>query len=119
MSELTTMLQNYGCREMDVTLERFLGDESFYLSILNKVIVDPGFERLGDELQGTDAEEAFNTAHMLKGIIANCGLTPLYELITEIVEPLRKGKMDGLLPIYNNLMTERNSLAAMIEAISI
>ena len=31
---------------------------------------------------------------MLKGIISNCDITPLYELIIQIVEPLRSGQAD-------------------------
>lgn len=59
---------------------------------------DEGFDALSAALEQGDASTAFDRAHALKGVLANLGLTPLFEQVEKIVEPLRAGIMDGLLP---------------------
>lgn len=81
-------------------MARFLDDEEFYVMILNQMLEDPGFAQLETQLSGTDVKAAFDTAHMLKGIIANCGITPMFDEIVKIVEPLRAGNIEGLLPYF-------------------
>ena len=39
---------------------------------------------------------AFEAAHTLKGVTGNMGLTPLYDAVCTIVEPLRTGRTGGL-----------------------
>ena len=39
-----------------------------------------------------DLDGAFQAAHTLKGVSGNLGLTPLYEVVCDIVEPLRHGE---------------------------
>ena len=39
-----------------------------------------------------DLDGAFQAAHTLKGVSGNLGLTPLYEAVCDIVEPLRHGE---------------------------
>ncbi|MDY6296345.1 MAG: Hpt domain-containing protein, partial [Schwartzia succinivorans] len=50
---------------------------------------------------------AFRHAHTLKGLTANMGLTPLYDLVVKIVEPLREGNCKPeLKKIYDELMEQ-------------
>lgn len=115
MSKLLNALQNAGCIDMESTMERFLGDEVFYLDVAKQAIGDPGFERLGKELQRGDAKKAFDMAHMLKGTMANCGFTPLYKLLAEIVEPLRAGNIADLIPAFEQIMVERERFSKLVE----
>lgn len=41
-------------------------------------------------MKARDYTAAFEAAHTLKGVVGNMGLTPLYQAVCEIVEPLRK-----------------------------
>ena len=63
---------------------------------ITQVSIDPAFETLGRALDEENAADGFDAAHSLKGILANTGLTPLYNTIVRIVEPLRAGKVNGL-----------------------
>lgn len=38
------------------------------------------------------------------------GLTPLYDTVVEIVEPLRAGNAQGLMPLYDKLLAQRDEL---------
>lgn len=92
MSALTDKLAAYGCN-IDEAMGRFLHNEAFYAKCYGKFVADKGFARLGEALQAGDVKGAFEAAHDLKGISANMGITPVYELIAGMVEVLRAGKM--------------------------
>lgn len=88
MSKLTDLLNVYGADTIP-TMERFLQDEEMYLDCLLSFSKDEGFPKLEAALQGKDFSAAFDYAHMLKGVAANLGLTPLYKTICVLVEALR------------------------------
>jgi chemotaxis protein histidine kinase CheA len=105
------LLAKLGCREIQATKQRFVEDEDFYIEILNQMLADSAFEGLGQQLRAEDTKGAFETAHMLKGVIGNCGISPLYDTIVEIVEPLRTGKPDynAVEKSYKELLKRRNT----------
>lgn len=88
MGTLIEEIRAYGA-DVDGALERFLDDEDLYEKCLLTFVDDESFAGLKEALDGKDYEQAFNCAHTLKGVAANLGLTPLYEAIVGIVEPLR------------------------------
>ena len=88
MQTFKEILENYGAG-YEVTLGRFLGDETFYLKMLGMLLKDDSIRKLGSAVQNGDLTEAFEAAHSLKGITGNLGLTPLYNAACAIVEPLR------------------------------
>ena len=88
------------------TKERFLENESFFKSCLEKCLFDSEFENLKVSLQKQDVSSAFESAHSLKGMTSNCGLTSLYDILLKITEPLRHGDCDGLLAYYDLLEKE-------------
>lgn len=106
MSKLIDELRAMGC-DMDGALNRFLQDEEFYEECYAQVLQDASFEHLKEALDQGNTEEAFHCAHTLKGVIANMGLTPLLDVVVELVEPLRAGKIEGMLDKYEELMEER------------
>lgn len=106
MSERLEKLVALGC-DVAGAMDRFLEDEEFYFSCYDKFMEDPGFAQLKNELNDHDVKAAFDCAHALKGVIANLGLSSLYDRIVEIVEPLRAGTDEGLLVKYDELMKER------------
>ncbi len=90
MAALMDELRARGC-DVEGALTRFL----------------PAFSALDEALKAKDAETAFRHAHTLKGLTANMGLTPLYDIVVKIVEPLRGGAYhDDLLEIYDAMMRE-------------
>ncbi len=115
MDDLLTKL---GCKDIELTKARFLNDREFYLEVTRELLEDPGFEQLGEQLQKQEQQRAFDTAHMLKGTIGNCGVTPLYKLITQIVDPLRGKNPDysALLKLQEQLLKQRDVVKKTLEA---
>ncbi len=106
MSALLNELRERGC-DIDGALSRFLNKEDFYAKCYKKFLDDPSFAALATALKAKDADAAFRHAHTLKGLVSNMGLTPLYDLVVKLVEPLRGGLCsDDLLEIYDSMMKE-------------
>lgn len=91
-SPILKSLREWGC---DITgaMERFADNEEFYLSYLPMVAREQAFEQLHTALQTNDTTRAFECAHLLKGLIGNMGLTPMYDECCAVVETLRRGKI--------------------------
>lgn len=117
--ELSALLNSLGCQSPAETSARFLNDSDFYLDVVGEMLSDSNFEALGKQLAAMDARKAFDAAHTLKGIIGNCGITPMYEWIIRIVEPLRGGNadFDNLERAYARLLHTRDETAAKLNAI--
>lgn len=98
-------LKAFGCN-VEEGLGRCMNNESFYLMLVNKFIATTDLSKLEVALQANDLENAFKEAHSLKGVCGNLSLTPLFNVINEMVEPLRvKKEMD-----YTSLFNRLNSL---------
>lgn len=114
MSTLTATLEAWHC-DVAGAMRRFLNDESLFKMCFSQMMDDENFEALGTALQANDTTASFECAHALKGIIANMGITPLYDVVVTIVEPLRAKTVqpDTLLPEYEKLMALRAELTAL------
>lgn len=113
MSRKTDELKKLGC-DLEGAMERFLDDEAFYFECYNEVISDPCLEQLGEALEQHNVKAAFEYSHNLKGVTSNLGLTPLVNRLVAIVEPLRQGSDEGLLPLYQDLVTEWGKYKALL-----
>ncbi len=114
MSALLDELRAMGC-DIDGAMGRFLDNEEFYARCFGKMLQDPSFAALGEALQAQNVEDAFHQAHTLKGVLANMGITPLYDIVVQIVEPLRQGSYsDELLQLYQRLMDEEKKYHTLV-----
>lgn len=102
MNKLCTELKNWGC-DVDGAMKRCLDDEDFYCKLVKTVMLDPSFDQLGKTLEEGNVTQSFDISHSLKGSLSNVGLTPLYDLVVQIVEPLRAGNINGLAIPYLKL----------------
>lgn len=114
MSTLLEALKEWGC-DVDGAMERLMGDEGLYQTCLHSVMEDKNFAGLCDALNQRKVEQAFEYAHTLKGVLANMGLTPMYDTVVQIVEPLRKGNDENLLPVCEELLQEKEKLGKLLE----
>ncbi|MDD3796190.1 MAG: Hpt domain-containing protein [Lachnospiraceae bacterium] len=114
MSDELIKLKEWGC-DVDGALERMLDDEEFLLDCIKQVASDPSFDTLGTALEKENKEEAFDAAHTLKGIFANTGLSPLFDVVVRIVEPLRAGRIENLLTIYQELLEKQSELLQILQ----
>lgn len=89
MGEFREIFEVYGA-DYNSTMARFMGKEAMYLKFLDMLFKDDNLEKLGTALEQQDYEAAFAAAHTLKGVVGNMGLTPLFNAVCAIVEPLRK-----------------------------
>ena len=95
-------------------MERFLDDKELYMACLETVISDSNFEKLGVALKEKSVTEAFDCAHTLKGVFANLGLTPMFSMVVNIVEPLRTGSADNLEEPYEQLLLSNEHLKSIL-----
>ena len=97
-------LKEFGAKTDD-GLARCLGEESFYLMLVESALNDEQIKTLIDQIQKGDLDSAFETAHALKGIYANLSLTPLYDIVFEITENLRARKQVDYAPQTDKLLS--------------
>ena len=69
-----------------------MGNRKMYMKFLGMLFQDENLSKLGNALEQGDMTSAFEAAHTLKGVTGNMGLTPLYDAVCTIVEPLRTGE---------------------------
>ncbi|MDE6925070.1 MAG: Hpt domain-containing protein [Acetatifactor sp.] len=76
---------------MDVnnTVSRFMGKEELYLKFLSKFQTDQSVANIQQYISEQNVEEAFKSAHTLKGVAANLGLNPIAQHASDIVELFR------------------------------
>lgn len=75
--------------DVDTTVKRFMGNEALYLKFLYKYQNDQSVVSIQQHINDQNAEEAFKSAHTLKGVAANLGLDPIAQHASDIVELLR------------------------------
>lgn len=91
MNNRKAIFEAYGA-DYQNTMDRFMGNESLYLRILEMLFADENLQKLGNALSNQEYPAAFEAAHTLKGVVGNLGLTPLYDAVCAVVEPLRAGE---------------------------
>lgn len=96
--------------DIDDAMERLMGNEQLYIKLVGTLLNDENFDMLYDALKDNDAKKAFHCAHTIKGITANMGFTPLYDLSVKIVEPLRSFNNSGIDYNINELTEYCNQL---------
>lgn len=114
MNSVCTGLKEWGC-DIEPALHRCLDDEDFYCKLLRTVKQDPAFEKLGKTLEAGDVTQSFDLSHTLKGTLSNMGLTPLYDLVVQIVEPLRGGNIQGLAIPYLKLTAKKEEFDRILQ----
>ena len=76
-------------------LTRCMNNEAFYLRLVGIALQDANFEKLRTSIEAGNLEEAFESAHALKGMLGNVSLDNLVAPIVEITEELRARDTDA------------------------
>ena len=95
-------------------LTRCMNNEKFYFKMLKMGLASDQFDKLSASLEAGNLEEAFESAHALKGVLGNLALTPIYTPLAEMTELLRAGKSADYIEIYKPIMELRNKLLALV-----
>ena len=75
--------------DVDTTVKRFMGNEALYEKFVMKFLDDKNCEGIKVNLEKSDYNEVFNSAHALKGVSANLGLDPITAIAAELCDLLR------------------------------
>lgn len=102
-------LTEYGAN-VEEGLRRCLNNEAFYIRLVGIAANDAGYDKLAEQVRAGAFEEAFDTAHALKGVLGNLFLTPLYEPVSEITELLRAKKDMDYTPLVDTILAQRDRL---------
>lgn len=75
--------------DVETVLKRFLGNEAMYMKFIMKFMDDKSYEGVIESIEKKDYEEAFKSAHSLKGVTANLGIEPIRAAASRITDLLR------------------------------
>lgn len=85
------------------SVERFGNNEMIFKKFLKKFSEDKTYSILCEAIENKDYENIEKSAHTLKGISANLGLTNLQECSNEIVGAVRNKEFDNIYSLFDNL----------------
>lgn len=105
-------LKSFGANT-DEGLQRCMNNKDFYLMLVNKSIGNNQIPALEEAINNSDLQKAFEVAHSLKGVYGNLSLTPLYNAVVEITEPLRNKVSMDYAPLLNKLKALFQSLVEL------
>lgn len=100
--------------DVDEAMERCLNKETFYLTLVQKSLQDPNFDRLNEAVRAGERTKAFDAAHALKGVTANLALTPILKPVQEITELLRNGTDMDYSALLAEISTQKENLARLL-----
>ena len=105
-------LDAYGAN-VEEGLGRCMGNEEFYLRLVNTVREDESFAKLEEAVRDGRLNDAFEFAHALKGSLGNLAITPLYQPMSEITELLRAETQTDYTGLLASISAERDKLRAL------
>ncbi len=89
MSKLMDALSNWGA-DTEGALARFMEDEELFAVCFSTFMEDTCVANLQTSLQKKDYVAAYESAHALKGVSGNMGLSPIYRATSHVAESLRR-----------------------------
>lgn len=115
--ELRVEMEDCGI-DVNGALSRMMGNEKLFFRVMKKFLEDNTYKNLIAKLEEEDYEEAFKSAHALKGVAANLGLNPIMDADSVIVEKLRNHNIEGIKEDVEKLTKEYQQIYAVLEKIN-
>lgn len=81
--------------DVNSAMERFMNNEEMYRAFLHQLPEEETYRNMLNEICAKNTSRAFDEAHKLKGILGNLALVEAYNVLYDIVEILREGKLPG------------------------
>lgn len=81
-----------------------------------KFLDDNSYANLKDAIAAGNVEEAFRTAHTLKGVCLNLGFDNLYKASSAITEIFREGELAGAEEAFEEVEKQYNITVNAIKA---
>ncbi len=106
-------LKNYGAN-VEEGMSRCMGNEALYLKLVTTIPGEQKFDMLKESIEEGNLDEAFESAHALKGVAGNLSLTPLYEPLVKITELLRARENTDYSELLEEIISEKDKLESII-----
>lgn len=102
--------------DFDYIYRVFGGNENLYLSLCNKFIQDPSYNKFQKSLMHQDYKDANLHLHTLKGVAANLGFCKLAEISNLLMTDIRcvNGNLNSI--HYQELQYEYNRIISIIKS---
>ena len=94
-------------------IARCMGNEALYLRLVAIIPAEKNFDRLKTAIESNNLDEAFEAVHALKGALGNLALTPMYDMVVKITEPLRNRTEMDYGGMVSDLLTLRDKLSEL------
>lgn len=92
--------------DIKASLARFSGMESLYIKFLKKFKDEKSYKELEEGVKKGDLNAIKTSAHTLKGVAGNLGLTGVYEKVVKILEAHTGEDMDTIKERFKELKFE-------------
>ena len=103
--------------DVDEAMERFMGHYPLLEKFLKRFHEDENYNKLCKSIAENNVEEAFRSAHTLKGVCANMSMNRLYKVVGEVVEALRDNDLDGAKRLMPDLTNDYKKVIADLKVI--
>ncbi|MEG1641603.1 MAG: Hpt domain-containing protein [Synergistaceae bacterium] len=114
IKQLCVDLSEWGA-DVKSALERVIDDEELYAECLSDLICDKEFELLDSDIKNKTFEDTFSHLHALKGVVGNMGLTPLYNVVSDMTESFRAGDYSNYEEQYVRIQKEKETFFKIME----
>lgn len=75
-------------------LARFVNNEDLYVMFMKKFVGDENYAKIRPYVEAMDYDNAYKSAHALKGVAGNLGITDVFEVSVALLDVLR-GKTEA------------------------
>ncbi|MCH5185877.1 MAG: Hpt domain-containing protein [Oscillospiraceae bacterium] len=99
-------------------LRRFSGQEAILIKFFKKFPDDPTFLNLKDAVEKNDTVSVEHTAHTLKGICANLGITSVSDPASNLVNAVRAGEYDKIGPLFAEISKAYTDICGFINRLN-
>lgn len=89
--------------DADEAIARFMGNEKLFLKMLRKFADDSNFESLEKAVEKKQPDEAFRSAHSLKGVAGNLSIFNLFDHLTLQVSLFREKREEEAYMMMNTI----------------
>ncbi len=113
-SKKITSLRAWGA-DTDAAINRMLGDEVFYLNLVDVFIQSADWSDLDHLISEKRYKEAFIISHRMKGSCADLSLTPMFEALCELTDDLRNDIRPTLEENFKKVYELKESLTDAIK----
>jgi histidine phosphotransfer protein HptB len=117
-NRLMRLLSDYGA-DTGAINDRFLGNTELYELCFKSFIEEEHHGMLREAMEKGDLENAFFSAHAMKGLSGNLGLTAYYDAVFKLTEALRAKRGEEAAQEYKSVCAELERVREIAKAAEI